>query len=318
MHYIYCVSGYSGTGKDEFCRRLVKSHGAIHTGMVDPAKRHMADIYGWGKDQLFGPSEMRNAGDPRYPKLHTIESEARRAEPHELILDPECDSYTDPEKNWWIIDLSPFGPTWGTLIDNLNLTIVWGSPSCVLSGTEKIRSKRIEWPPNGNKCMRIFFEDGDPKFFLSPREALQQHCDKMNQLYPNTWIEHGVSTHRKLSELLLATGIPRWSYDRMNGIQPNCEYTPVVRGHVRTCFSDFRHWNEIKYVRKAAEKLGDFIPVLIRVKRPGIEKPPFRHKSETEQASIPDSEFDFVVDNKGTIEDLHETVDIIVEKVEKA
>jgi hypothetical protein len=49
------------------------------------------------------------------------------------------------------------------------------------------------------------------------------------------------------------------------------------------------------------------------VKRKGIEKPPFNHRSETEQTEIADNEFNYVINNDGTIKDLHEKVDHIIE-----
>jgi len=67
-HLMICVSGFSGTGKDEVAGRLVRTHGAVQTGLADPAKRHMADLYGFTEHQLFGPSSARNGGDLRYPK----------------------------------------------------------------------------------------------------------------------------------------------------------------------------------------------------------------------------------------------------------
>src|SRR5271157_5972054 len=67
-HLMICVSGWAGTGKDECSGRLVREHQAIHTGLADPGKRHMADAYGFTAEQLWGPSKFRNAGDKRYPK----------------------------------------------------------------------------------------------------------------------------------------------------------------------------------------------------------------------------------------------------------
>jgi hypothetical protein len=58
-----------------------------------------------------------------------------------------------------------------------------------------------------------------------------------------------------------------------------------------------------------------FIPVLIRVKRPSIPNPPYNHRSETEMATIPDSVFDFVVNNNGTVEDLHGFAKLILQAI---
>lgn len=300
MHFIFCVSGFSGVGKDEFCRRLVQKHGAIHTGLADPAKRHMADIYGFTREQLFGPSSFRNAGDPRYPKTLTTQLGAKPANREDLLLDASEDHYTNPGKTWWYFDLTP-----STNVGNLGMIVVWGVS--VMIGSEKLPSKRM-----GDLCMRVFFEETDPRFFLSPREALQLYCDQMNQLYLCTWVRHGVDTHRKLSDA--PGGTVKFTYDRMVGMTPN-PFPHIAGKDVITCFSDFRHIHEMEYVMEAEEKFKDFKAILIRVKRPGIEKPPFNHRSEVEQSTIPDGEFHFVVNNDGNIEDLYARVDDIVAMV---
>lgn len=315
MHYIFCVSGFSGTGKDEFCRRLVEGHSAVHTGLADPAKRHMADIYGFTHDQLFGPSHMRNAGDPRYPKTAITKAGARLADMSEL-LDISGDDHTDPEKIWWCADLDLTDET-----EIRNLVMAPNGSAC--AGKKLFQSRRL-----GGTQVRIFFEDTNPMFFLSPREALQKYCDLMNRMYLCTWVQAGVELHRKLAVLrdILTrddqVSRPVHAYDRMLGLMPNefrvgseASFHRQATYDVVTCFSDFRHRHEIRYVREAERERGGFRTVLIRVKRPGVEKPPFNHRSETEQATIPDSEFDYVVDNNNTISGLHAVVDTIVSQV---
>ena len=333
MHYMFCVSGFSGVGKDEFCHRLVEKHGAVHTGLADPAKRHMADVYGFSRDQLFGPSAMRNAGDPRYPKIAVTEAGARLAEKSELMLDTSEDCHINPEKNWWCVD---FDLSHRTGIGE-DMTVIWGGSSpCVMIGAEAIPCRKLD-----GARIRIFFEDVDPRFFLSPREALQKYCNLMNNLYLCSWVRYGVDVHRKLAMLRdpivqdNQVSQPLYAYDRMLGLYQvgsvfesalnnDCSRTGkpgrVLTRDVITCFSDFRHRHEIQYVREAQEQLqegqfGDFKAILVRLKRPGIEKPPYSHRSETEQVTIPDDEFDFVVDNNADVEGLHNTVDKIVEMV---
>jgi hypothetical protein len=227
-HYIIAFSGYSGVGKDECSGQLVRSYNAIHTGLADPGKRHMADTYGWTEEQLFGPSHFRNVGDMKYPKFEEI-------------------------------------------------------------------------PPG--------VEEGDPKYYLSPREALQKYMGLMNDLYPNTWIQKGVYIHHQL-------GIGDCLYTRMGGLK--ISYSVIKRnepGKIFTTFSDFRHKNEISYLRKHGPDSPakvETIPIIVRVKRPSIPNPPYDHRSEVEQSTIPDSEFDFVINNDSTLEELYRKVDGIV------
>lgn len=302
MHYIFCVSGFSGVGKDEFCKRLVEQYGAVHTGIADPAKRHMADVYGFSREQLFGPSHMRNAGDPRYPKNIVDQIGGRPCEPG--------DSCPGGEKNWWRADITP------RMASEADMTCITGGKPIVMIGSEVIPSTHL---PGAGSTIRIFFDDTDPRFFLSPRETLQKYCDLMNQMYLCTWVRAGIDVHKKLAECgdeKHSGGAKlRFAYDRMDGLRFN-DGTRFAYADTVTCFSDFRHWHEIRYAREEAERSsGDFKAVLVRVKRPGIDKPPFNHRSETEQATIPDGEFDYVVDNNASVEDLHKTVDTIVEQV---
>ncbi len=305
---MFCVSGFSGVGKDEFCYRLVNKHGAVHTGLTDPAKRHMAEVYGFTRDQLFGPSYMRNAGDCRYPKTVVTAYKGRRTSQSELTLDTSQDSYTDPSKHWWCIDLDLSKGDEVQFLNDLGMETL-----------DHFRHSQQEG------YIRLFFEETDPRFFLSPREALQKYCNLMNKMYLFTWVRHGIEVHRKLAcfktDGLNQTRHPVYCYDRMLGlidnecVIDNVETRREVTGDVITCFSDFRHWHEILYTRQAAKESNEFRPILIRVKRPGIEKAPYNHRSETEQETIPDSEFDYVVMNNGSIEQLSLTVDTIVSQV---
>jgi len=211
-HVMVCISGFSGTGKDEIAKRLWSKHNATQANLVDPAKRHVMDLYGFTEDQVFGPSESRNSGDDRYVRSD------------------------------------------GTL--------------------------------------------------LTPREALQKYCALMQDMYECTWVSKAVYVHHKI-----ASG--EYTYSRVTGLIKLSGYQLPSKDVVITCASDFRHKHEMNYVRGI-----DFLtPVILRVKRPEIEEPPYDHRSETEQATIPDSAFDAVINNDSTINDLGFAVDEIISAV---
>lgn len=239
-HYVLCISGYSGSGKDEFASQIITDTGAPKIGLADPAKRHMADIYGFTEEQLFGPSSCRNAGDLRY-----LREEARSMTAEELQ------------------DATP----------------------------------------------------GDPKIWLSPRETLQRYCELMNLMYENTWVRKSLETHKMMTETQKIRGgdYLYWEYDRMGGLirrsdsQENLASAPEI---FFSCSADFRHWHEMLLARQMTTEF--FIPVLIRVKRPSISMPPYNHRSETEMATIPDSIFDFIINNDRTIEHLHECAKLVL------
>lgn len=62
------ISGLAGSGKDTVADFLVNDHGFTKVALADPLKRIARDVYDFTEEQLWGPSENRNAPDPRYPR----------------------------------------------------------------------------------------------------------------------------------------------------------------------------------------------------------------------------------------------------------
>lgn len=250
-HTMLCISGFSGVGKDEFLGRLVRRFGVIQTGLVDPAKRHVADIYGFTESQLFGPSRNRNSGDIRYPKTTNPTDFCVSGE-----LPAESNQWADSPVPWWSYRSAETGD------------VVW-------------------------------VRQHDPKFWLSPREALQLYCELMNKLYEDTWVRRGIEIHK-----LIATGM--FDYNRMVGLIPR---TTMRAGPIITAFADFRHHHEFRSAESI--RTNDCRPVFIRIKSKRVPTAPYQHRSETEQMSIPDSKFDFIVENDGSIDELHAKADAL-------
>lgn len=65
------LCGVAGAGKDLGAERFIKEHGFVRVAFADPLKRYVQDMYDFTDDQLWGPSEMRNMPDKRYPREHT-------------------------------------------------------------------------------------------------------------------------------------------------------------------------------------------------------------------------------------------------------
>lgn len=221
-HIIIGFSGYARTGKDVCSNYLVDNYGAIHTGLSDPAKRHIMDVYGFTEDQVFGDAK----------------------------------------------------------------------------------------------------DDVDWRTGLKPRVLLQDHMKLLQDHYEPTWIEKGIEDHKKLADVLVYGHMReycfRYLYGRTTGVIP-IPYDPLTGPHfefekpIITTFSDIRHFHDVNGVKKVdsdtkaaevVEEVPHITGAVVRIKRPGIDEPPFDHRSETEQATIPDDEFHFIVDNDSTIEDL--------------
>ena len=279
MHFLIAVSGFSGSGKDEFCKPLVEKFKATQIGLADPAKRHMADVYGFTEEQLFGPSSARNKGDLRYPKEFTVNIgmvEWKTPLPTELV------DTLDLNKKYWIYEGYNIDAPYNKRHPNLD---------CGVDDKGHLR--------------QYFVEEGDPDYWLSPREALQIYMMKMQELYDDTWIRKAIEDHLKFaSDRFLYT------YTKMGGLKYFDKASDYIsRPDVLTCCADIRHWNEIKALRTINQE--NCTPILVRIKSKRVPKPPFDHKSETEQATIPDSEFNYIIENDGTVEDLHRKARIL-------
>jgi dephospho-CoA kinase len=57
------LSGHAGSGKDTVARFLREDHGARCIALADLLKVFCKEIFGFSEEQLWGPSEMRNAVD---------------------------------------------------------------------------------------------------------------------------------------------------------------------------------------------------------------------------------------------------------------
>lgn len=63
--------GSAGSGKDTLADVLIQKRGGYKVSFADPLKRIARDVYRFTDEQLWGPSQSRNAPDERYPRKHT-------------------------------------------------------------------------------------------------------------------------------------------------------------------------------------------------------------------------------------------------------
>lgn len=59
------INGNLGSGKDTVADCFVEN-GYVKISLADPMKRFVRSVFGFSEDQLWGPSDSRNAEDPRY------------------------------------------------------------------------------------------------------------------------------------------------------------------------------------------------------------------------------------------------------------
>lgn len=130
---------------------------------------------------------------------------------------------------------------------------------------------------------------------LTPRFALQTLGTEWGRAcYENVWVEYTLRVARQL------LNEPDLEYDARTGTG----YLPFSNNRYKgVVVPDVRFKNEIEGLRKGGAKL-------VRVKRPGagLQGAAGAHASETEQDEVPDSAFDFVIENDGSLEDLQKKI----------
>jgi hypothetical protein len=139
---------------------------------------------------------------------------------------------------------------------------------------------------------RFMKADGEVADYLTPRLALQELGSWGRKCYPDVWAEYAMSVSKKVLD-------QNASYHHTVGLltDPYPAYQKkAVDGVV---ISDLRFRNELEAVKRNGGKVW-------RVVRPGagLEGEYAQHESETEQLTIPDSDFDLVIHNEGTLDDL--------------
>lgn len=236
------ISGQAGSGKDTAADFLVRSRGFAKVSFADPMKRIARDVYKFSFDQLWGPSEARNAPDKRHSRPH--------------------------------------GP--------------FRSDRCACCG--------IDFGGALWRSAPAFQEEARKRpCFLTPRFALQQLGSEWGRTcYPDTWVNYLIDVAQKLS---VEGG---YSYSKGGGVRH--DWRPGdPNWHTSVVVPDVRFENEIAALRKAGAKL-------IRITRPGagLSGAAGQHGSETEQNNIPDSLFDAVIKNEGTLEDLRMLVEMSI------
>lgn len=78
---IVAICGKAGSGKSTVADILARDHQFVVVSLADPIKRICKDVFDFTDEQLWGPSEARNAPDIRYPHAFA----GSRSEPREWL-----------------------------------------------------------------------------------------------------------------------------------------------------------------------------------------------------------------------------------------
>jgi hypothetical protein len=104
------ISGLAGSGKDTVADILVKNRQCVKVSFADPLKRICKDVFQFTDEQLWGPSEMRNAPDFRYmtSEGYAEAYEKHKETDHKLALSYARQGYLTPR-----LALQLLGTEWG-------------------------------------------------------------------------------------------------------------------------------------------------------------------------------------------------------------
>jgi len=140
---------------------------------------------------------------------------------------------------------------------------------------------------------------------LTPRFALQHLGTEWGRwCCKDTWIDYALRVARRLQARIYfpEQPDPQGYIDRFGLVSLN-RYPDLPKDIRGVVIPDCSFLNEVKAIRHVGGKL-------IKLVRPnaGLSGDAARHLSEKEQDRIPDSEFDFIINNDGSIDDLFSKV----------
>lgn len=142
------------------------------------------------------------------------------------------------------------------------------------------------------------------KEYLTPRYALQTLGTEWGRdCYNDTWVDYAIRTAKAIEGAYL-NGDPV-CYDQMLGLiqESDPENWSGPCEHKGVAIPDVRFLNEINAIKQADG-------LVFRIVRPGagLQGAASAHRSEAEMKEIPDSLFDEVIINDGSLEDLRAKV----------
>jgi hypothetical protein len=268
------------SGKDTVADIFKDSFWFAKLALADPIKRLCMEVYGFSKEQLWGPSHLRNGVDRRYLR--------------KLVSPPGGKGYA-------VICGRCYAAAFPNETEEKTIGII-GPRKCQSCGDEcehGIVGKEVRTPTQ-------------LPVFLTPRYALQRlgtewgrHC------YDETWVSYGMN-----QATTLLSERRGFFYLPWEGIVERVEQCPQgeferdeapARPTAGVVFSDIRFKNEVAYIRKRGG-------VSLLVERHVEEHPDdvdLTHQSEAEVASFTEQDFDMTLKNDGTLDDLRKNVALL-------
>lgn len=303
---IILICGGAGSGKDTLAGMLAKALNGACIAQADPMKRFAAAVFKFDENQLWGPSEARNAVDPRYVRP----ADADWKDPVLLEL-----SRNNVKANWSnaAMRLRQVAASWvKDVLPNLNgheqnkaeaALVQWFIDVAKAHGyliTADKTDKDFRWGWEDKVVHRISgaeYVGSEEERELTPRYVLQTLGTEWGRkVSPAMWSEYAIRTARTL----LAGGC---SYDKAKGLTvidenratPNKILAEQTQGVDYAIITDGRFRNEIVNVKAVG---GIAIEVVAPYKSDTIGSAGVAgHRSEAELKSVPNHFFDYIITN---------------------
>ncbi len=244
------LAGQAGSGKDTVCDYLTKTYSGVKVAQADPIKNFAAQVFNFSQEQLWGPSEKRNAKDERY------------AYPTQELLDgleARFQTYAKP----WLKEVLPNCGWW---------------------------QRRKAYKLFESILYQILGDIGRGEG-ITPRKVLMLWGTEAGRAFrEDMWVDYMISSAKEMT-----TGLPG------------------ILVHFATA-SDVRFLSEIRAIRKAGGVVFKIIrpssTLSAEAESAGIKG----HVSEQELNTIAEWEYDEIIYNTGTLEDLYERVSTLAAK----
>lgn len=262
------LSGFAGVGKDTIADCLVLQHGFVKMSVADPLKRAAADIFGFTNGQLWGPSSMREQVDIRYPRQHTwspgcsFEGAVQKQLPVYCLC---CSTpFEEQAKQCYLTPryvLQLLGTEFGRhCYDSVWIELAMRTATSLLKGKKTAYSSQTG-----------VFTAPDVK---PPRGVVLPDIRFRNEL-------EGIKKFGKHQDELMPKLIEQWH---------NQQHVGAARDEPLHEFLGMTEEEYATFVEVGVHRTSSYV---VKVSRPGFEKPRYQHQSEVEQLSFKLEEFDF-------------------------
>lgn len=244
----------AGSGKDTVADLLCTHFGFAKISLADPMKRICRDIFDFSHEQMWGPSETRNAPDTRYPRGFRLAC--------------GCLAAMD-----------------GLVEEGEDLFLARALEAC----------EREHYSVALEGGARYLIDKSSPRKLecLTPRLALIRLGTEWGRVcFPDLWARRCLEDIARMKE-------GSFMYTAESGVWS----TRRAVGYSGYAIPDMRFINEYMAVREYG---GRTLRVKRKVEDTFTYLPP--HVSERELVELPDSAFDHIIENNGSLGELEEKV----------